>query len=265
MPEFSASGWKLDAIPILSDNYVWALSNGSNAIVVDPGEAKPVAAWLQAHDAELSSILITHHHPDHIGGLPQLKQRWPKAICYGPHDPRIADIDIRIGEGDSIQPHSALMAFDVMAVPGHTTTHIALHGEGILFCGDTLFSAGCGRLFEGTPAQMLASLDRLAALPGETRVCCGHEYTAANCRFACEIEPGNLDLRAYSTEVDALRARQAISLPSTVANERAVNPFLRIDAAHVRQTLERERALAPTADRVEAFAALRRWKDEYRG
>lgn len=265
MPEFGIRGWTLEAIPILSDNYVWALSHDEIALIVDPGEAEPVAAWLRTRQLDLAAILITHHHPDHAGGLARLRHEWPDAAGYGPHDTRIPDVVMRVANGDSIVPHTSLARLNVMEVPGHTRTHIAFHGEHLLFCGDTLFSAGCGRLFEGTAAQMLASLDRLAALPGETRVCCGHEYTASNCRFALEVEPGNSALREYAENVDRLRSSGAITLPSTIARECAVNPFLRVDEAEVRNALQRERGLSPTADRVEAFAALRAWKDDYRG
>jgi len=164
---------------------------------------------------------------------------------------------VRVGDGDRVELAAPALAFDVLAIPGHTSSHIAFHGHGLLFCGDTLFSVGCGRLFEGTPAQMLASLDRLAALPGDTRVCCGHEYTLTNCAFARTLDPDNAALAARSAEVAALRERGAVTLPSSLADERACNPFLRVDSPALVAALG-------GSDRVQRFAELRRRKDEFR-
>jgi hydroxyacylglutathione hydrolase len=265
MKTSSASGWNIRAIPTFTDNYVWIASHRTDAIVIDPGDAEPVANWLHEHELRPIAIVATHHHNDHVGGIETLKRYWPSATCFGPDDERIVTVDTRIGEGDSIRLHTDLPPFSVMTIPGHTRTHIALHGDNLLFCGDTLFSAGCGRLFEGTPAQMLASLDRLSALPPDVLVCCGHEYTAANCRFASIVEPDNIELRHYRTSVEEKRAMNETTLPSSIATERAVNPFLRVDSPQVRDTLVLHGHLSMNASRIEAFAALRAWKDGFHG
>jgi hydroxyacylglutathione hydrolase len=251
----------LRALPAFEDNYIWTLSDDDGrGLVVDPGDAQPVFAAV-AGGWRPVAILLTHHHADHIGGAQALLDRFD-IPCYAPVDDRIPRASRRVGDGDRVAVPELDIAFDVLEIPGHTRSHIAFHGAGVLFCGDTLFSLGCGRLFEGTPAQMLASLDRLAALPGDSRVCCGHEYTLANGRFAQAAEPDNAIRDRRLAEAAAARQRGEPSLPSTLASERDCNPFLRVDAPGVRDTLER-RAGRPL-DREHAFAELRTWKDGFR-
>jgi len=257
---------RLIALPAFDDNYIWTLvDDGGRALVVDPGDAGPVLN-AAAEGLQPIAVLVTHHHADHIGGLEALLQRWPDLAIHAPHDPRIENATYRVAEGGLVAADD--WRFEVLEVPGHTRSHLAFHGRyidgGLLFCGDTLFSLGCGRLFEGTPAQMLASLDRLAALPGATQVCCTHEYTLSNAAFALTVDPDNVALRRRAEEVRSLRSASRPTLPSTLAQEAATNPFLRCDTDAVRDAIAGRLGRAP-ADRIETFAELRRWKDGFRG
>ena len=252
---------RLRPLPAFEDNYIWALvDDDGTALVVDPGEAAPVLRAI-GEGLSLRGILLTHHHHDHIGGVPDLLAELPDLPVIGPRDDRIATATQRVGAGDTARIGDWI--FEVHEIPGHTVSHIAFHGHQVLFCGDTLFSLGCGRLFEGTPMQMLDSLDRLAALPEATRVCCWHEYTVANAAFALAVEPGNDALQARAVEARRLRMQSEPTVPSTLADERACNPFLRIDVPEVRGAVAAHVG-RPLADRVDAFAELRRWKDGYR-
>ena len=253
-------------LPAFSDNYIWLLHNARQAIVVDPGDAAPVLQALDQLGLELQTILVTHHHADHVGGVAELRQT-TGAKVYGPAREKIPQPAQALKHGQQIEVLG--LRLNVLDVPGHTAGHIAYHGvpeDGtpLLFCGDTLFSGGCGRLFEGTPAQMLASLDSLAALPRETRVCCAHEYTLANLRFACAVEPLNSALLHHTSLCERLRAQGQPTLPSTLAVECQINPFLRTripTVAHAAQSFAP--SIDPT-DAVAVFAALREWKNEFR-
>ena len=257
----------LIAVPAFADNYIWMLHDGRSAVVVDPGDATPVLQALDAQALELAAIVVTHHHGDHVGGIDALRSRLPdgRGPVWGPAGETIPAPCVPLAEGDTVELLG--VRFEVLLVPGHTAGHIAYFGRPagaapLLFCGDTLFSGGCGRLFEGTPAQMHASLSRLARLPGDTRVCCAHEYTLGNLEFALAVEPDNASLIDYRAQCEALRARGLATLPSTLERERAVNPFLRAAQPAVRASARRHGARGD--DDVSVFAALREWKNQYR-
>ena len=248
-----------------ADNYIWLIESPrvpACVAVVDPGEAGPVIAELERSGASLAAILLTHHHPDHIGGVSELLARGPVPVV-GPDDERIPQRTRTVGDGDRCDLPDLGLSFDILQVPGHTLTHIAFWGHGALFCGDTLFSAGCGRMFEGTPRQMNASLNRLRALPPETQMYCGHEYTAANLRFALTVDPANRAALDYSDRVARLRAAGNPSLPSRMSLEIQVNPFLRCDTAAVRAAAETH-AGSPLLEPADVFGVLRTWKDQFR-
>lgn len=255
---------KLVALPAFTDNYIWMLHDGRHAVVIDPGDAAPVVAALEAQGLELAAILVTHHHPDHVGGVDELRPHL-RGPVYGPATERIPAPFVPLSGGASIEVLG--QRFDVIDVPGHTAGHIAYlqrgaaHGA-LLFCGDTLFSAGCGRLFEGTPAQMAASLARLAALPDDTRVCCTHEYTLANLRFAAAVEPANADIARHTADCRARRDAGEPTLPSTLECERRINPFLRCTEPAVVAAARAQGAA--NDDAVAVFAALREWKNRFR-
>ena len=253
---------QIQAIKAFNDNYIWCLTKGNQCVVVDPGDASPVIAHCEAHNLVLSAILITHHHWDHTNGLADLVSRHPRIPVYGPLNPDIALVNHRVQQDDLIKLEDFELEFRVLAVPGHTLDHIAFYAKGLLFCGDTLFSAGCGRLFEGSASQMHQSLSKLAALPGDTLVYCTHEYTLANIKFALAVEPMNKALLEYQLWAQQQREQQLATLPSTIAQERAINPFLRCDAAQVRASVEafwQQNII----DEESTFAALRRWKDQF--
>jgi hydroxyacylglutathione hydrolase len=255
---------KIDALPAFSDNYIWLVQDTEQrcCAVVDPGDAAPVLAWLAANPGwQLRDILITHHHADHVGGVAALKAATGAQVS-GPANERIPQRDLALTDGDAIEVLG--LRLQVIDVPGHTLGHIAYYqpDQHWLFCGDTLFAAGCGRLFEGTPEQMHHSLTRLAALPGETAVYCTHEYTLSNLRFACAVEPQNLALIQRQQEVSAWREAGQISLPSSIDLECATNPFLRCEQASVRAAVEAHSGQA-AASEAGVFAGLRAWKDNF--
>ena len=248
-------------LPALTDNYIWLLhDDDGNALVVDPGDAAVVESALASRRLSLRAILLTHHHDDHVGGAGELSRRHAAKV-YAPADARIQVAHREVVDGESIRLERPLAHFQVWAVPGHTLSHVAYVGEGLLFCGDTLFSMGCGRLFEGSPAQMLASLDRLSGLPAQTQVCAGHEYTASNGRFASTIEPDNPHLRQRVAAVAELRAEKRATLPVALAVELVTNPFLRTDAEAVVQWCSRQGGAIE--DRTARFAMLRHAKDVF--
>ncbi len=251
-------------LPVLSDNYVWLIhDDAGHAVVVDPGEATVVEQALRARKLQLTAILLTHHHHDHIGGVAELLGSHPVPV-YGPHDERISETTTTVRDGDVVSLAQPLLKFEVLAIPGHTLSHIAYVGSELLLCGDTMFSLGCGRLFEGSPAQMLASLDRLAALPPELMVCAAHEYTEANGRFAQRIDPHNSALQARVQDVATRRREQLPSLPVSLASELATNPFLRVDSDAVTAWYHANHHDADE-NRITRFAALRGAKDVFRG
>ena len=252
---------QIHAIPAFRDNYIWALASGRQAAVVDPGEAAPVEAFLAAHGLELCAVLATHHHADHVGGLPELVRHW-RCPTFGPAREVPSGIDTRLSEGDHIAVPGLDLALGVLDIPAHTAGHIAFVGDGMVFCGDTLFACGCGRIFEGTAAQMADSLGKLARLPAATRVYCGHEYTLANIAFAEAVEPGNRELAARRLREAAKRERGEPTLPSTIAEELATNPFVRCSEPEVIASAERH-AGGPLADAVAVFAELREWKNAF--
>jgi len=256
-----ANKLNISAIPAFADNYIWLLTAGGKACaVVDPGDEDPVLEVLQKQGLELHYILLTHHHPDHVAGVPALLERY-KATVFGPVDERIPVVHQVCREGDLVQLAELNAEFRVLEVPAHTRSHIAFFGENALFSGDTLFSLGCGRFFEGTAADMQKSLDKLAALPGDTRNYCAHEYTQSNAAFALEVEPDNLVLQTRSREVNSLRSAGKITLPTSLGDELATNPFLRTRKNSV---VKAARQLDPAAmPGVSAMAAIRAWKDRF--
>ena len=254
-------------VPAFTDNYVWVLREGAQAAVVDPGDAQPVLDYVQREGLSIRAIFATHHHRDHVGGAAELANRYGAPV-YGPAHEKIAARTHPLVEGDVADSHCIEETFRVLDIPGHTAGHIAFFGHvdgaPAVFCGDTLFAAGCGRLFEGTAAQMWASLSKLAALPPPTRVYCGHEYTLANLRFAAAVEPANAAIDRRSARERAKRSAGVPTVPSTMADELETNPFLRAGDPVVRDAAQRQAGRELARD-VDVFAALREWKNGFTG
>ena len=248
------------AIPAFNDNYFWLLENDGRAVVVDPGDAEVVLAVLRDRQLQLDTILITHHHADHIGGVPTLRRVEPAVTVYGPEDSRIP-VDRPVGEKAIVSLPALNRTFQVLEVPGHTRSHIAYYDDSELFCGDTLFVCGCGRLFEGTPKQMHASLSKIRQLPDNTRVHCAHEYTLDNMEFARWVEPENKDLQDFQAEAKELRRANTPTVPSLLGREKQCNPFLRFDQPDVIDAAHRHVGRARTLKPYEVFGAIRHWKD----
>ena len=256
------STYEIIPLRAFADNYIWTLRDGKCAAVVDPGDARPVIDYLSREQLELVAILNTHHHADHVGGNAGLLGRWTVPV-YGPHDERIAEVTHRLKDGARFTlPHFGV-EFEVMEIPGHTRSHIAFHGGGMVFSGDTLFAAGCGRLFEGTPGQMHDSLSRLMLLPDSTRVYCGHEYTLSNIRFAKAADPDNPALRELGERAQQQRDRDLPTLPSTIGQEKATNPFVRVREPAVVAAANRF-AGKTLNDPVGVLAAIREWKNSFK-
>ena len=251
-------------VPAFQDNYLWLIHDGKHAVAVDPGDAAPILDALSAHGLSLAAILLTHHHADHVGGVPELLRHFPVPV-FGPRTEAIAQITQPLAEGDTVTLKEPKLTLSVLDVPGHTRGHIAYvaHEQSWLFCGDTLFAGGCGRLFEGTPEQMAASLGKLAALPDATQVFCAHEYTLSNLRFAREVEPNNAELRSRIEIEQAKRDKGLPTVPSTIGIEKSTNPFLRYREPGIAERLISEGHLS-TREPIAVFAALREWKNTYR-
>ena len=248
-------------IPALRDNYIWALYNTRYAVVVDPGEAAPVLSFLKQHHLDLNAILCTHHHSDHTSGIAELCEVYNVPV-YAPHSEDIPRTTHPLDGGETIELTELGIRLNAIDIPGHTRGHLAFQGEGYVFCGDTLFGCGCGRIFEGTAEQMLNALKRLARLPDDTRVYCAHEYTEANIRFALACEPENEALRQRATDTRAMRIDGRPSLPSTIRLEKATNPFLRCSEASVIQSVQRNCGINEQNE-LPVFMALRKWKDHF--
>jgi hydroxyacylglutathione hydrolase len=251
---------QIEPLLAFEDNYIWALRNKGHVAVVDPGDAKPVFRHLANTGDRLCAILVTHRHADHIGGIAEITRRHPVPV-YGPTREAAEVVTHPLIEGSSVTLPELGAEFTVLEVPGHTLGHIAFYREGMLFCGDTLFGAGCGRVFEGTLPQMHATLARLAALPPATHIYCAHEYTLSCLRFAATVEPDNAAIAVRHAAVTRLRAQNQASVPSTLAEELATNPFLRWHAPTVIAAAATQLGHAPAHD-AETFAAIRIWRDQ---
>jgi len=270
----SRSTVKVTALKAFSDNYIWAITssktNSNKTALVDPGDADVCINYLEKNQLALNTILITHHHVDHTGGIKKLvaycqHKQWPLTV-YGPAHEKVPCCDIQLVQNDIVNLSDLAINFTVIEIPGHTAGHIAYFAdnckEPLLFCGDTLFSGGCGRLFEGTAEQMLTSLTTLANLPESTRVFCAHEYTQANLKFALSVEPKNEDLISYSKKVAELRAKDQATIPTTINVEKKINPFLRSHEQAI-QTSAKQFDNNTQATRLDAFSTIRRWKDQF--
>lgn len=256
--------------PAFEDNYIWLIAGCAPAaadkrpcIIVDPGDDDPVLRLMEKENLQPVAILCTHHHGDHVLGVADIAGRHGIPV-YGPRDENIPAVTHAVADGEVLEFPALELALHVLAVPGHTRGHVAYYASGMLFCGDTLFSAGCGRLFEGTHAQLHHSLSRLAALPDDTAVYCGHEYTLANLRFAAAVEPDNSHIGRHLSRVAALREQNRPSLPSSIGLEKRINPFLRVDQPTVVQQT-RIHAGRELGTPLEVFTELRCWKDRFRG
>lgn len=252
----------LESIPAFEDNYIWTVHDGKSALFVDPGEAEPILSWLEERRMQPVAILVTHHHGDHCGGLSDILTHYDIPV-YGPTNERIRGISHPMSEGMACHIPELAADFTVMDIPGHTPGHIAYFGHGWLFCGDTLFSCGCGKVFGGTVPQLYHSLKRIAALPGETLACPAHEYTLENIRFALMIDPENIDLLTWQDEARRLRAQGLPTLPVRLDAELRCNPFLRCNHVEIQRRFAGANGIEPN-DEAATFAALRAARDTFR-
>lgn len=248
-------------INAFTDNYIWAISEKNRCIVIDPGDAAPVIHFLNTKNLELDAIFITHHHNDHTAGVQKLVDLYQPKV-YGSKKEGIPCLSHPVTEGDNIHLPMLALTFDVLFVPGHTADHLAYYAKPSLFCGDTLFSAGCGRIFEGTSAQMFASLNKIKAMPDDTLIYCAHEYTLNNLRFAEAVEPNNPDIQIYQTRCQTLIKQGQATIPSFLGEEKKVNPFLRCDQAEIRQSAEQHVGHGLTSEEA-VFAVIRTWKNTF--
>lgn len=264
----TTSNMKVSMIKAFSDNYIWAItsSNSQTMALVDPGDAEVCIKFIKDNQKKLSTILITHHHHDHVGGIQKLVQycqdnAWPLTI-YGPENENIPHCDIKVNEQSKVSLSDLAIEFSVLDLPGHTAGHIAYLAQDNLFCGDTLFSGGCGRLFEGTAQQMLNSLEKLSALPEKTHVYCAHEYTKANLDFALTVEPSNAELVHYYNQVQNKRAQNIATIPSSILLEKKINPFLRCQQESIQESAA-EYSGEKVNTKLATFTAIRAWKDNF--
>jgi len=268
-PSIGATPVNITPIKAFNDNYIWVITNKHMAALVDPGDASVCIDFLEKNQLTLNSILITHHHSDHTGGINQLvdycqQKQWPLTV-YGPENENIPHCDVKLNESNTVTLDELNIDFRIIDLPGHTAGHIAYFAKDhtpILFCGDTLFSGGCGRLFEGSPEQMLNSLTKLADLPESTRVYCTHEYTQANLAFALTVEPNNQALVNYYNKVNELRSKGHATIPSTIQLEKQINPFLRCNEQSI-QASAQQFATDTKATSQDTFTTIRRWKDQF--
>ncbi len=245
------------------DNYIWTIHNAQYAIVVDPGDAIPVCNYLDTHNLKLLAILVTHHHRDHTGGIRDLVELYNTPV-YGPRREKIPCLTHPLGEGDTVEFAELPVKYNVIDIPGHTAGHIAYLWDGGMFCGDTLFTGGCGKIFEGTPEQLHNSLQRLARVPDNTLVYCTHEYTEYNTPFALLCEPDNTELRQWIMDADDLRSRNLPTVPTTMKHEKATNPFLRCAEPEIIRNIERNtNAKLPDNNEQAVFTAMRLWRDQF--